>query len=1430
MVKMTLLKTQIPYRVQPPMIAPETYQNPKKGQAYVLLTPSVQDTIRFMSTTTSIKFRNLYKYYIDKKWTVSLYRQGRQIIKPDETGEITDLLNKNKRGNLSKVDGVTSFLPTNKSNVLKDLNVLVEVGYVAEKIISNPQDTRLISYRVDQYTSEIKQRLVDIPGLSRSKMRYTKNVIIPMDLWFTEEEYKSPAKLIKSVTKNPMARFLQNTFHDMSLLKEMENLYLIHNNVVLKINAAEFLASQSATDPDPTKILLDLFQKFMVKARMSPAEDVPTAKEAATLKEAERETKAQDATDSVIKKAKIDPDKISAEDKEKIQNTVKRAIPDPTFKEEPVHNDADEVVDTETELDIPKGTKVEQSDDVDDLLAAKMKGESLQNYKRNQMLKEKYKELKLGDVPLESIIKEDEEYNIPELDVKAHTVNDDMKQVRAARFDEAYNEQLAKKDLTNILLHFSHVDPALYINKDIQVTDASTPTDRMIRYTVEFESEDRKRHRFPFLLPKMYKEKYLFLNDQKMNLLHQKLPFPVTKVSPEKCQAVTSYKKIFTERYGSNLSPRVTRLTKLLTSPGCPKSVVVEKGNALKLNATFLTTLEYDELSTSIVRLTVGNRNNMTRVFFDLSVAYAVIPGNAPRPDNPVETQPLYPIAVMTKHGAEPVYFYLSPVTNFVYQDNGTVLGELSEFIIKLIEEYDPKITEMFANISTGTKFIYSRSRVMDENVPTILMLAAADPGGLTAVLEKAKVEYGFVGNRKDVPKPEDKDSIGTIPFEDGILWFNRYPFERSLLMNGLNTFPTKMYSFYDLNTRDALVNIFDGMFGRRNLYDSLRNFYYMFVDPITADILVRLNMPTDFTRLILFCNDILVDNSFQIDSDYHNSRIRSNEIIYAHLYRFLAEAWGNWRTGRQEKFSIREDAVIKELLTSNIVDPHSELNIMLETENDRQVKLKGPSGMNEDRSFTLEKRAYHNSMQGILGMNTTASGEVGISRHLVLNPEINDSRGFITVPNETDNRDKYTGTELATPAELMQAFGPESCDIERLAMSISQSKHVVPVAHSVASPISYDMERVIPYISTDYAQTAKKDGKVVAIENDVMIIQYKDGTYDDVDLSERPAKNTDGGFYIMNQFITPLKVGQSVKSGQLVAYDPKYINGTMDTFGDPVAVMGTMARVAVETNGGVYEDACYITDKLAHRMTTKITKQKRVILSRFANIKYIVKIGQTVQTNDPILTFDDTEDEFSSQMLARMAEEAGDDDEVMATNAPIVSKVTGVIRDIRIYYTIDPTLMTPSMQKVLKEYNTSASKREKTISKYMNLYDANTLVKTSEQLQPDSAGKVKGVKINDGIMIDFYIEYEDVMSPGDKLSYFSALKGVVSNVIPDGYEPYTEGNPDRPIDAVVSAIGMYKRMCLDFFKVGALCKVTIEKKRQLADAYLDRCKAELKK
>ena len=199
------------------------------------------------------------------------------------------------------------------------------------------------------------------------------------------------------------------------------------------------------------------------------------------------------------------------------------------------------------------------------------------------------------------------------------------------------------------------------------------------------------------------------------------------------------------------------------------------------------------------------------------------------------------------------------------------------------------------------------------------------------------------------------------------------------------------------------------------------------------------------------------------------------------------------------------------------------------------------------------------------------------------------------------------------------------------------------------------------------------------------------------------------------------------------------------------------MARIAVETNGGVFEDSCYITNSLAHRMATKITRQKRVILSKYANIKQMVKVGDYVSTNDPLITFDDTEDEFTSQMLAAMADEIGDNDEVIAGSAPVLAKISGKIVDIQVFYTADPEQMTGSLKKFVNGYISDARKREKTISKYENVYDARTLVKTSERLIPDSQGKVKGVKLPDGVMVDFYIEYDDVVAPGDKISYLSS-------------------------------------------------------------------------
>ena len=72
-------------------------------------------------------------------------------------------------------------------------------------------------------------------------------------------------------------------------------------------------------------------------------------------------------------------------------------------------------------------------------------------------------------------------------------------------------------------------------------------------------------------------------------------------------------------------------------------------------------------------------------------------------------------------------------------------------------------------------------------------------------------------------------------------------------------------------------------------------------------------------------------------------------------------------------------------------------------------------------------------------------------------------------------------------------------------------------------------------------------------------------------------------------------------------------------------------------------------------------------------------------------------------------------------------------------------------------------------------------------------------------------------------------MKGIVSNIIPSDLAPYTkDADHVDKIDACLSAIGIYKRMCLDIIKVGGMNKIVSEKKRQLANKYLPLIEKEL--
>lgn len=228
---------------------------------------------------------------------------------------------------------------------------------------------------------------------------------------------------------------------------------------------------------------------------------------------------------------------------------------------------------------------------------------------------------------------------------------------------------------------------------------------------------------------------------------------------------------------------------------------------------------------------------------------------------------------------------------------------------------------------------------------------------------------------------------------------------------------------------------------------------------------------------------------------------------------------------------------------------------------------------------------------------------------------------------------------------------------------------------------------------------------------------------------------------------------------------------------------------------------------------------KKDVVLGKNSNIDFIVKKGDTVKVGDPLIVFDESyDDEGLNKLLANMSKEDGESFKNLS-KVPVKSKYSGVIEDIKVYYTIDKSEMSKSMAKTIDGINKHINNKKRVIEKYTKVSETDVILEPTDKVETQY-GKIKGVDVGDGIMIEFYINYEDKMGVGDKLTFFTALKGIVSEIIPEGYEPYSEYRPDERISALLSPLSVYARMTGSIMVNMFINKLLIELKRQCIDIY----------
>lgn len=1029
---------------------------------------------------------------------------------------------------------------------------------------------------------------------------------------------------------------------------------------------------------------------------------------------------------------------------------------------------------------------------------------------RETQLRDKFYNKVLNGKTVKQILAKAKKQKVESVKLKVDTIVDTMTDNKLVNFDETYNKNNREADIIAIIESFMKNKQFPLHVVDFKIEDASDSFNLYDRVTFTVEDRRGKRYTNKILLPQVIDGMFMYLGGSEKNIIKQLALKPVVKTKPDTVQISTNYKKILLYRDGVNISARVIRFKEAIKTIK-DTNIKFDTGDYTISNESYIGTIEFDSIASDFAFIEFyGNI-----IYFNLPVFDDTLASN---PNLKCSIPNTTPIGITENKEL----ISLDTNNNKVYINDTDSNFELIDYINNIILNNNSDYAIVLRSIRTGSKFMYVKAKLMGKFVPMILLLSYSE--GLTTVLKKAKIKYNIITkdeySRRDI---RTTDNYGHIEFRDGYIEYERYPYENSILLNGFFLVNTSEFSLSEIDERNTYLRFFESLYGDSRVAQYFDNFYELLLDPITLDVLEDLKLPTDYVTLMLYANALLVDNRFIPDNNLSQSRLRSAELIPDYFYNELSTAYQDYRAtatnNNPKPFSIKEDSVVTRLLTEPIVEEYSSLNPMLEAEKCRTVGYKGLSGINLDRAYTIDKRVYDKSMLGNIAISSPPSGKVGVTRRLPIDVKVSTTRGYL---EETADPSTLDAKNIMSPSEGMVPYVVNHDDAPRIPMASTQKGHAVAPDDADVFIMSNGTDAVMKGLVTDrFCFKAKEDGVVEEIDeaNKLLIIKYKSGKKDVVDLSDKEAKNAGGGFFILNTLITDLKVGSKFKNGDAVAYNSKYFS--KDIFGNLIFKSACMVNVALLTSYYTYEDSTCITEKLANRMATDVIMNKNVTLDPNTNIESIVKVGDKVKVGDPLIVFEEnmTDDPEITKLLAGI----GDDMQQQVSDigkSVVKSTYAGVVHDIKIYYTCDLDEMTPSARKIVDKYRGKVQKIQKKLQEARPDDRRNAIMTPPAEKITANKGKVKGEYLENGILIEFYIKYKDIMAIGDKLTFYTALKGIVGEIIPEGKEPTLVRDESIHIDAFLSHISVDKRMTTSPIIVGSQNRVYIELKKKLKEIF----------
>lgn len=985
---------------------------------------------------------------------------------------------------------------------------------------------------------------------------------------------------------------------------------------------------------------------------------------------------------------------------------------------------------------------------------------------------------------VEDILKENpSDKPLEKTEIKIDSPNKEWNNLTYMNFDKTYD---LNRDIVACFYHFTKVSHPIAI-RNLTVTDNTTSEDRLDLYTCQCEDAFGQRFTLKLDIPKEKDNRFLLRGNDKA-IKTQLFNMPILKTDLDTCQCISNYQKIMISRYNTSSGrtfPTAGKIIKGL-SKYTKNDVKIIPGDNSRICNRYELPIDYIDIASSYDII----EGSTYKIYFNQDNIHADYPN------------------IDDNLGVAYAYDKLNK-TIIYYSQRG--YDTFSDQLLALLQDRSPELAKVIEGTKPTASGAYTRCSIMSAKIPMVIICGLLV--GLTETLKRAKIDFNIYQTKS---RPTTKPNFSVIRFSDGYLEYQD-SYDSCLLMNGLKDGNPEIYSVTDIDNRNMYLEMLDD-FGGRIKAGGLYNFYDCFVDPITYENLKHYHLPTNFIDILLYSNALLADNKFVKHTDMSSRRIRRKEMIAAYTYETLGLAYGDYANQIRKhvsnpEFIVKQSAVIDKFLASDISSDSSILTALSAIETTNEITFKGKSGLNNSESYSLDKRIYDDSMENVLAASTNFSANAGINRVSTIDMNIEGERGYIKVID--GDTSKYNDAKTLSATEAITPFGTTHDDSTRVNMTyIQTAKHMMRTDKSDPLLVTNGFDQVMPYMTSDkFAYKAKQDGVVEKVNDSMMLIRYKDGTADYVNLTNKVEKNSDGGFYVNLKLDADdkIKEGTKIKKDQVVAYDKKSFSKNTVGESDKLTYdIGTLAKVAIINADTNYEDSGTCSESLSRKLATTVVKKISMIISKDATILKFCTKGSTVKVNDPLVIWSDPHNEEDVDALSRTL---GSEADLITEfgRRSLRSNVTGTIEDIRLYRTTEISDMSSSVQKIFRNY-------EKPITELKKELEANK-IDTSElpaNYKLDTTGKLK--KARDSFLVEFFVGFLDTVAVGDKITYFSANKAVIDSIIPEDKTPYTDFRPKEPIDAMMSVTSCNKRMVNSILIYGALQKLLIELDRSCKD------------